>query len=85
MANPNDLASGTLRFSHKVHSRSLDPLVPLEMQGRLAKAARSKVTTFRVADARHNDIFQQGGESLYQRVKVFVDGLPAVSTTTRLK
>jgi len=43
---------------------SLDPLVPPQMLDRLAKAARSKVTTFRVQGAQHNDIFQRGGESL---------------------
>jgi len=62
---------------------SLDPLVPPEMLDRLAKAARSRVTTFRVEGAEHNDIFQRGGASLFQRVKVFVDGLSAVSPTTR--
>jgi uncharacterized protein len=62
---------------------SLDSLVPPEMQGRLAKSARSTVTTFRVADAGHNDIFQQGGEALYQRVRAFVDELSDVSTAVR--
>jgi len=62
---------------------SRDPLVPPEMLDRLAKAARSKVTTFRVENAMHNDIFQLGGDSLFNRVKVFVDRLPAVSPTTQ--
>jgi len=60
-----------------------DPLVPPEMLDRLAKSARSKVTILRVEDAEHNDIFQRGGDSLYQRVRAFVDGLSGVSPTTR--
>jgi hypothetical protein len=60
---------------------SRDPLVPPEMLDRLARSARSKVTTFRVGDAEHNDIFFRGGNALYQRVKTFVDGLPSVPTT----
>jgi hypothetical protein len=62
---------------------SRDSLVPPEMLNRLAKSARSKVTTYRVEDAEHNDIFQRGGDSLYQRVKAFVDGLSGLSPTTR--
>jgi hypothetical protein len=41
------------------------------------------VTTFRVEDAEHNDIFQRGGNPLYQRVKAFVEALPDVSPTSR--
>jgi uncharacterized protein len=63
---------------------SRDPLVPPAMLDRLAAAARSKVTKFRVEGAEHNDIFQRGGDSLYERVKSFVDGLSGVTPTTRL-
>ncbi|HUB26032.1 MAG TPA: alpha/beta hydrolase [Tepidisphaeraceae bacterium] len=62
---------------------SQDALVPPEMQSRLAKAARSKLTTIRVGNAGHNDIFLRGGESLYQRVKAFVDDLAGVRPTTQ--
>jgi fermentation-respiration switch protein FrsA (DUF1100 family) len=60
-----------------------DPLVPPEMLDRLAGAARSKVTTVHVDGAQHNDIFEKGGDSLFLRVKEFVNGLPDVSAATQ--
>jgi pimeloyl-ACP methyl ester carboxylesterase len=59
-----------------------DQLVPPEMLDRLAKAAKSKVTIARVSGAGHNDIFQQGGDSLYQQVGAFVSALPPRQPTT---
>jgi pimeloyl-ACP methyl ester carboxylesterase len=59
-----------------------DTLVPPEMLDRLSRAAKSKVTVVRVEEAGHNDIFERGGSSLFNRLKVFVDGLPAVAPTT---
>jgi hypothetical protein len=52
------------------------------MLDRLAKAAKSKVTIARVSGAGHNDIFQQGGDSLYQQVGAFVSALPPRQPTT---
>ncbi len=60
-----------------------DQLVPPEMLDQLAKSAKTAVTTVRVNGAAHNDIFQRGGNSLYQKVKAYVDGLSAVAPTTR--
>jgi len=57
------------------HGRE-DELVPPEMLDRLAQAAKSTVTVVHVSGAGHNNIFQQGGDSLYKRLKAFVDGLP---------
>jgi hypothetical protein len=65
-----------------VHGTS-DALVPIEMLDRLAQAAKSKVTTIRLEGAGHNDLFERGGDALYQRVKAFVDGLANVPATTR--
>ncbi len=59
-----------------------DPLVPPEMLERLSKAAKSKVTINRINGAGHNDIFQRGGDAMYQRIKTFVDGLSDVSPIT---
>jgi pimeloyl-ACP methyl ester carboxylesterase len=60
-----------------------DQLVPPEMLDQLAKSAKTAVTTVRVNGAAHNDIFQRGGNSLYQKVKAYVEGLSAVAPTTR--
>jgi fermentation-respiration switch protein FrsA (DUF1100 family) len=60
-----------------------DDLVPPEMLDRLSKAAKSDVTVDRVDGAAHNDIFQTGGDALFQRVQTFVDGLAEVTPTTR--
>jgi fermentation-respiration switch protein FrsA (DUF1100 family) len=56
---------------------TLDPLVPPEMQSRLARAAKSPATLVRVDGAAHNDIFMVGGDSLYRQLKTFVNDLPA--------
>jgi fermentation-respiration switch protein FrsA (DUF1100 family) len=58
---------------------TLDELVPPEMLDRLAQAARSKVTVVRVEGAGHNDLFRQGGDSLYKRLAGFVNRLTASS------
>jgi len=60
-----------------------DQLVSPAMLDRLAKAAKSKVTILRVAGAGHNDFFQGGGDAVYQRLKMYVDGLAGVPPTTR--
>jgi len=60
-----------------------DTLVPPEMSDRLARAAKAKVTEIRVKGAGHNDIFAIGGQSLFQQVQKFVDGLQATTPTTR--
>jgi len=60
-----------------------DSLVPSEMLARLEKAAGSNATHMYIDGADHNDIFQRGGDALYERLKGFVDGLAAVSPTTR--
>jgi hypothetical protein len=53
------------------------------MLARLEKAAGSNATHMYIDGADHNDIFQRGGDALYERLKGFVDGLAAVSPTTR--
>jgi pimeloyl-ACP methyl ester carboxylesterase len=54
---------------------TLDPLVPPEMQSRLAQAAKSSVTLVHVDGAGHNDIFAVGGDSLYRQLNTFVNTL----------
>jgi fermentation-respiration switch protein FrsA (DUF1100 family) len=51
-----------------------DRMIPPVMLDRLAGASRSKVTVLRIADADHNDLFDVGGESLYQSIRTFVLG-----------
>ena len=36
-----------------------------------AAAARSKTKVLRITDADHNDLFEVGGEDLYQRIRTF--------------
>jgi hypothetical protein len=48
-----------------------DHVIPPAMLDRLAGAARSKATVLRIADADHNDLFEIGGEDLYQRIRSF--------------
>jgi hypothetical protein len=43
------------------------------MAGRLAEAAKSRVTSYAVADGGHNDVFAVGGEPLWGSVRVFLD------------
>jgi pimeloyl-ACP methyl ester carboxylesterase len=62
-----------------------DQLVPPEMLDRLAHAAKSKVTVVRVSGAGHNDIFQQGGDALYQKLGAFVSALPHSPSTAAPK
>jgi len=50
-----------------------DELVPPYMAGRLAAAARSKVTSYTVVGGGHNDVFSVGGEALWNTVKGFLD------------
>jgi fermentation-respiration switch protein FrsA (DUF1100 family) len=52
-----------------------DRMIPLAMLDKLAGAAKSKVTVVRVEGADHNDLFEVGGEDLYQHIKAFVGGL----------
>jgi len=60
-----------------------DPLVPIDMLDSLVKSAKSKVTTLRLDDAGHNDLFYRGGDGLYGSIKTFVDGLSDVPSATR--
>jgi uncharacterized protein len=60
-----------------------DPLVPPEMMERLSKAAEGgKVTAVWVSGAGHNDVFERGGDWLYNRFKVFVEQLPVELPST---
>jgi uncharacterized protein len=52
-----------------------DSIVPPTMSDRLAAAARTRVTRYRVEGADHNDIFDVGGQELLEQIKQFVDGL----------
>ncbi|MGA3065726.1 MAG: alpha/beta hydrolase [Tepidisphaeraceae bacterium] len=52
-----------------------DSIVPPTMADRLAAAAKSRVTRYRVDLADHNDLFEVGGDKLLAQLKSFVDGL----------
>ncbi|MGD0464900.1 MAG: alpha/beta hydrolase [Tepidisphaeraceae bacterium] len=52
-----------------------DELISPRMAGRLAAAAKGKVTRYDVVDAGHNDVFDVGGEELWNRVGEFVGRL----------
>jgi len=60
-----------------------DELVPPEMLSRLIAAAKVKPTVLRVPGAGHNDLFQRGGDGMWNRFKLFVDGLPKAAPATR--
>jgi pimeloyl-ACP methyl ester carboxylesterase len=60
-----------------------DALVPIDMLDSLVKSAKSKVTALRLEGTGHNDLFQRGGEALFQRVKTFVDELGDEPATAR--
>ncbi len=49
-----------------------DDLVPPEMADRLAAAATVKVLPYRVQGGGHNDVFQAGGEPLWQAIRASV-------------
>ncbi len=49
-----------------------DEIVPPAMSGRLAAAARSRVTAYTVAGAGHNDTFEVGGEPLWRQIGDFL-------------
>jgi len=52
-----------------------DELIPPRMAGRLAAAAKGKVTRYDVMDAGHNDVFDVGGEALWIRIGDFLGHL----------
>jgi fermentation-respiration switch protein FrsA (DUF1100 family) len=49
-----------------------DEVVPPAMSGRLAAAARSRVTAYTVAGAGHNDTFAVGGDPLWREIGDFL-------------
>ncbi|HTU00363.1 MAG TPA: hypothetical protein VMG58_01055, partial [Candidatus Sulfotelmatobacter sp.] len=49
-----------------------DEIVPQAMAGKLAAAARSRVTSYPVAGGGHNDVFAVGGEPLWKALGSFV-------------
>ena len=49
-----------------------DDLVPPEMADKLAAAARVKVVPYRVQGGGHNDVFQVGGEPLWEAIRAAV-------------
>jgi fermentation-respiration switch protein FrsA (DUF1100 family) len=51
---------------------SRDEIVPLAMAGRLAAAARARVTSYTVAGGGHNDVFAVGGDALWESVRGFI-------------
>ncbi len=53
----------------------LDELVPPRMAGQLAAVAKGKVTRYDVRDAGHNDVYDVGGEELWNRLGGFLGGL----------
>jgi hypothetical protein len=52
-----------------------DELVPLAMAGRLAAAAKGKVTRYNVIGGGHNDVFKVGGLALLDQISKFLDGI----------
>ena len=52
-----------------------DTFVPPEMTDRLAAAAKVNAKHIRIRRAGHNDIFAIGGQSLFQQVQTFLNGL----------
>ena len=52
-----------------------DTFVPPEMTDRLAAAAKVNAKHIRIRRAGHNDIFTVGGQSLFQQIQTFLDGL----------
>jgi fermentation-respiration switch protein FrsA (DUF1100 family) len=54
------------------HGR-LDTLAPFPMQDRLAKAARSPVTTLVIDDAEHNDFYDVGDQHIDEAIRRFVE------------
>lgn len=52
-----------------------DRIVPFAMSERLAKAAKSPVTTLWIDDADHNDFFRVAGTRVDRAILRFVDGL----------
>lgn len=49
-----------------------DELIPPRMAGQIAAAAKGNVTRYNVTDARHNDVFDVGGEELWSRLGNFL-------------
>ena len=58
-----------------------DELIPAAMTDRLAAAAKTPVTRYTVAGARHADIFQVGGPALWQAVGDWLAALPGARCT----
>jgi fermentation-respiration switch protein FrsA (DUF1100 family) len=56
------------------HGRQ-DRIVPFEMGERLARAAKSPVTTIWIDDAEHNDFFAVAGRHVDQAVVRFVESI----------
>jgi uncharacterized protein len=51
---------------------TVDNLVPPEMEGRLAAAAGRRVTLYRVAGGGHNDVFDVGGDPLWDAIRTSI-------------
>jgi len=49
-----------------------DEIVPSSMAGRLAAAARARVTSYTVAGGGHNDVFAVGDGALWDAVRAFI-------------
>jgi hypothetical protein len=54
---------------------TLDELVPARMAGELAAVAKGKVTRYDVMDAGHNDVYDVGGEKLWNQIGDFLGRL----------
>jgi hypothetical protein len=60
-----------------------DELIPYSMSGKLAAAAKGKVTRFPIEGAGHNDVFEVGGLELLTQIKSLLQEAVASSATTR--
>jgi pimeloyl-ACP methyl ester carboxylesterase len=54
------------------HGRD-DDIIPYEMSDRLANAAKGPVTHMTIEGARHNDVFEIGGEKLERAIADFIE------------
>jgi len=52
-----------------------DELVPPSMSGKLAEAAKTEVTSYKVVGGGHNDVFGVGGRPLWEAIEGFIFGV----------
>lgn len=55
---------------------TIDSLVPFSMNEELAQRARTPVTRFPIRGGNHNDVFDVGGDALWQAIGTFLTSLP---------